>query len=61
MENIAQTAAARAGYSPKENHRQPAIGYIGSVKDLFIYALPEINENIETEITVLYFTPHRNV
>ncbi|MBS1947461.1 MAG: 3-hydroxyacyl-ACP dehydratase [Bacteroidetes bacterium] len=52
IENIAQTAAARAGYIAKEGNSHPQIGYIGDVKNLEIKALPEINKTIKTEISI---------
>ncbi|HVM88386.1 MAG TPA: hypothetical protein VMT76_09365 [Puia sp.] len=52
IENIAQTAAARAGYMTKENNAIPQIGYIGDVKNLEIDELPKINNTIETTISI---------
>ncbi len=52
VENIAQTAAARAGYiSQKEN--QPVLtGYIGAIKNLEIYSFPKTGDELITEITI---------
>ena len=50
IENIAQTAAARAGFISAVEKKIPAIGYIGDVKNLEIAGLPKINEELETEI-----------
>ena len=52
IENMAQTAAAGAGYNSKPNNKPVQIGYIGSVKNLDIFLLPKINDEIITEITV---------
>lgn len=53
VENIAQTAALHAGYN-----RQPGLpvqlGFIGALKDLKIHALPQVNDEIETTITILH-------
>lgn len=52
MENIAQTAALRAGYVAQSENRPVAIGYIGAVSNFEIFDLPEIGDEIETEIRV---------
>ena len=52
VENIAQTAAARAGYLNRNGDQPPTIGYIGAIKNLEVYALPKINDILETEITI---------
>ena len=52
IENMAQTAAAGAGYNSKRNNKPVQIGYIGSVKNLEIFSLPKINDEIITEITI---------
>ena len=52
MENIAQTAALRAGYMASVNHQPVASGYIGAVKDLEIFGLPKVNDELLTEITI---------
>lgn len=52
VENIAQTAAARAGYLVKKENLPVMIGYIGAIKDLEIFILPKINDNLETEIVI---------
>lgn len=53
VENIAQTAAARAGYDSKMGNKPVSIGYIGSVNNLLVYSLPKINDEVETEITLV--------
>jgi len=52
IENIAQTAAAKAGYEVKKHGAEPLIGFIGAIKDLVIYKLPEVGDVLETTVTV---------
>lgn len=50
LENIAQTAAARAGYIAHLENKPVEIGYIGAVTNFEIFDLPQINDEIITEI-----------
>ncbi|WP_213087011.1 3-hydroxyacyl-ACP dehydratase [Chitinophaga agrisoli] len=52
MENIAQTAAARAGYQALQENTAVPMGYIGAVKDLEIFELPPAGAFIETTTEV---------
>jgi predicted hotdog family 3-hydroxylacyl-ACP dehydratase len=52
VENIAQTAAARAGYMASLDNLPVRVGYIGALKNLIIYSLPIVDEELETEITL---------
>lgn len=52
VENIAQTAAARAGHVAVLENKPVRIGYIGAVKNLLIHALPFVNDQLTTEIKV---------
>ena len=52
MENIAQTAAARAGYIAMMENKPVAVGYIGAVKNLEIFDLPKINDELVTEVKI---------
>jgi predicted hotdog family 3-hydroxylacyl-ACP dehydratase len=52
MENIAQTAAARAGWMAVQENRPVALGYIGAVKDLEIFEQPPAGAFIETTVEV---------
>ncbi len=52
LENIAQTAAARAGYIAREENKPVPMGYIGAVKDFEIMELPETGDTLETEISI---------
>ena len=52
VENIAQTAAARAGYIAKKENKPVQLGYIGAIKNLVIHALPFVNDELTTEISI---------
>jgi predicted hotdog family 3-hydroxylacyl-ACP dehydratase len=52
MENIAQTAAARVGYIAKQENKPVAGGYIGAVKDFEVFFLPQVGNDITTEIKI---------
>ncbi len=50
VENMAQTAASRAGFEAVKNNTKPAVGFIGNIKDLIIYFLPESGNELLTEV-----------
>ena len=50
LENIAQTAAARAGYEANKENAPVRVGYIGAVKNFEVIALPAVGDVLETEI-----------
>lgn len=52
VENIAQTAAARAGYSAMKENAPVKLGYIGAIRNLVISGLPKIDQELITEITL---------
>ena len=52
VENIAQTAAARAGLIASTTGQPVQVGYIGSLKNLRVYDLPKLDDVLETEIRV---------
>lgn len=52
VENIAQTAAARAGYISKKENKPVEVGYIGSVNNLQVFSLPKTGDELITEITI---------
>jgi predicted hotdog family 3-hydroxylacyl-ACP dehydratase len=52
VENIAQTAAAHAGYQAIRENKPVQTGYIGAVKNLEIFFLPKTGEELITEITI---------
>jgi len=51
VENIAQTAAARAGYVSHTENKPVLVGYIGAVNGLQVFALPKTGDELITEIT----------
>jgi 3-hydroxyacyl-[acyl-carrier-protein] dehydratase len=51
VENMAQTAAAGVGYRAHHLGVPPSVGYIGSLKNLFIDQLPAVGDVIRTAIT----------
>ena len=52
IENIAQTAAAKAGYEVKKHGAEPLLGFIGAVKDLKIHAFPKVGDILETTVVI---------
>ena len=52
IENMAQTAAAGVGYTSKENGKEPPMGFIGGLRNLQIYSLPNVGSEIKTEVTI---------
>src|ERR1700744_581924 len=52
MENIAQTAAAGAGYAAHSSNGEVRTGYIVSVSNLEIKALPIVDDELTTETTI---------
>jgi len=52
VENIAQTAAARAGYISVAEGKPVRLGYIGAIRNLVITSMPHIHDEISTEITI---------
>jgi predicted hotdog family 3-hydroxylacyl-ACP dehydratase len=51
VENIAQTAAASAGYVSYTENKPVLVGYIGAVNNLQVFALPKTGDELITEIT----------
>lgn len=51
-ENIAQTAAARAGYISFSQETPVQLGYIGAIKNLEIFFLPKAGDQLITEIII---------
>jgi predicted hotdog family 3-hydroxylacyl-ACP dehydratase len=52
IENIAQTAAAGAGYRSLLKNESPAPGFIGGIKNLVIHSLPFVGDKLITEVSV---------
>ncbi|WP_290799202.1 3-hydroxyacyl-ACP dehydratase [Flavihumibacter sp. UBA7668] len=48
VENIAQTAAAGAGYKALQGNGPVLVGFIGAIKNLEIHALPEVGTRLKT-------------
>ncbi len=53
MENIAQTAALRTGYSAQLQGEPVTVGYIGAVNNFEIFELPKVGDEIITSVKVL--------
>lgn len=54
VENIAQTAGAATGFSAQQAGMAPTLGYIGAVKNLHIFSLPQIGQTLDTEVTFVH-------
>lgn len=52
IENIAQTAAAGAGYAYQQQGRPAPIGFIAAIRDLRVAALPAVGTVLTTEVQV---------
>ena len=52
VENIAQTAAARAGVLAQAEDKPVRLGYIGAIRNLMVNGFAKINDEIITEITI---------
>jgi predicted hotdog family 3-hydroxylacyl-ACP dehydratase len=52
IENIAQTAAAGAGYHSGIKGEPISGGYIGAINNLEIFALPKIGDVLNTTVTI---------
>lgn len=50
VENMAQTAAAMAGYEAVVNKSKPRVGFIANIKNLEINFLPSIEFEVLTEV-----------
>jgi predicted hotdog family 3-hydroxylacyl-ACP dehydratase len=51
IENIAQTAAAMNGYQAMASGKPVRIGYLGGIKNLRIFALPDVGRQLRTTVT----------
>jgi predicted hotdog family 3-hydroxylacyl-ACP dehydratase len=54
VENIAQTAAAGAGYKAKQHQRPVKVGFIGAIKNLVVNYLPHVGQIIITETRLIH-------
>lgn len=52
LENMAQTAALKAGYNSDAANKPINSGYIGSVRNLEIFSLPRVNHELLTEMVI---------
>jgi predicted hotdog family 3-hydroxylacyl-ACP dehydratase len=52
VENIAQTAAVRAGYVSYIENKPVLVGYIGAISNLQVFFLPKNGDELITEITI---------
>jgi predicted hotdog family 3-hydroxylacyl-ACP dehydratase len=52
IENIAQTAAAGLGYMTQQSGEPILTGYIAAIKNLEVFALPEVGDVIATSVSV---------
>jgi len=52
IENMAQTAALRAGYEARKNGTEVKKGFIGAVKNFSIFQLPPDDATLQTTITI---------
>lgn len=52
MENIAQTAALRAGCVAQSENKPVETGYICAIKDFEVFDLPNAGDEIITEISI---------
>lgn len=53
LENMAQTAAAGAGYSYRRQGQPAPIGFIAAIRDLRVAALPAVGTTLTTEVRVV--------
>ena len=54
IENVAQSAALGVGYICLLKNEKVPLGFIGAIKNLVIYDLPKVGDEITTEIKVDY-------
>jgi 3-hydroxymyristoyl/3-hydroxydecanoyl-(acyl carrier protein) dehydratase len=54
VENMAQTAAAGKGYNAKHAGGEPAVGYIGALKNLYVNRLPKVGDTLQTEMRMMH-------
>lgn len=52
VENIAQTAAVGMGFRSRQEKKKVPVGFIASIKDLKIFQLPKVGDEIITEVVV---------
>lgn len=53
IEHMAQSVALHTGYQFFLKNETAPTGYIGSIKEIEIKKLPQLNDNIQSEVTIL--------
>jgi len=53
IEHMAQSVALHTGYQYFLRNETAPTGYIGSIKEIEIKKLPKLNDNIQSEVTIL--------
>lgn len=53
IEHIAQSAAVRIGYIYTQKNEPVPLGFIGSIDKLTLHRLPEVGQELSTEITII--------
>lgn len=53
VEHIAQSIALHKGYYYYLQHQPAPMGYIGSIKRMSIYALPQVGTTLTTEMSII--------
>ncbi|MFD2943555.1 hypothetical protein [Flavobacterium notoginsengisoli] len=53
IEHMAQSVALHTGYQYFLRNETAPTGYIGSIKEIEIKKLPQLNDNIQSEVTIL--------
>lgn len=53
VEHIAQSIALHKGYYYYLQHHPAPMGYIGSIKRMSIYALPQVGATLTTELSII--------
>ncbi len=61
IENIAQTAAARAGYICEREKKKVPLGFIGAIKKLIIHQVPAAGDEIITRVSVEHMVMNATV
>lgn len=54
IENMAQTAALKAGFDARQKNEKVKVGFIGAVKNLKIYQLPADDQKITTTLIITH-------
>jgi predicted hotdog family 3-hydroxylacyl-ACP dehydratase len=52
IEHIAQSCAARIGYYCRQQNEKVPVGYIGALKKMQIFDLPQVGQQLQTTVTI---------